>query len=81
MALVVQEGRAVAPAAQSFAHAFPVDGVRWLKLTDAPPATLALAWHPRNPNPACHALVRTAQALTNANALPHLLADSDVTQP
>ena len=69
MALVVQEARAIAPAAQSFARAFPIDGVRWLKLTDAPPATLALGWHPRNPNPACHALVRLARALTDLNGL------------
>ena len=66
MALVVQEGRAVAPAAQTFAQAFPAKGVRWLDMTDAPPATLALAWHPRSPNPATHALVRIARALTEA---------------
>ena len=63
MAIIVQEGRAIAPAAQSFARAFPVDGIRWLPITDAPPATLALAWHPQNANPAARAFVRLARAL------------------
>jgi DNA-binding transcriptional LysR family regulator len=66
MALVVQEGRAIAPAARSFALAFPSEGVRWLELTDAPPATLALAWHPDNRNPAVGAFVEIARALTHA---------------
>lgn len=65
MGLVVQQGRAIAPAAQSFAQAFPVPGVRWLTLTDAPPATLALAWHPRNANPAAQAFICLAQALVH----------------
>lgn len=66
MALVVQEGRAIAPAAQSFARAFPADGVRWLPITDAAPATLALAWNPRSPNPAGQAFVRLGRALSDA---------------
>ena len=66
MAIVVQEGRAVAPAAASFARAFPVDGIRWLPIIDAPPATLALAWHPHNSNPAVGALVRVGRALAEA---------------
>ena len=65
MALVVQEGRAIAPAARSFAHAFQSSGVRWLSLTGAPPATLALAWHPENRNPGAHAFVRLARALAD----------------
>lgn len=64
MALVVLEGRAIAPAARSFALAFPSEGVRWLELTDAPPATLALAWHPDNRNAAVGALVGMARAVT-----------------
>ena len=64
MALVVQEGRAIAPAARSFALAFPSEDVRWLQLTDAPPATLALAWHPENRNAAVWALVEMARAVT-----------------
>jgi DNA-binding transcriptional LysR family regulator len=63
MALVVHEGRAIAPAARSFALAFPSEGVRWLQLTDAPPATLALAWHPDNRNAAVGALVEIARAV------------------
>ena len=64
MALVVQEGRAIAPAAQSFANAFPSPGFHWLTLDDAPPATLALAWHRDNRKPATRAFVRTARAVT-----------------
>jgi DNA-binding transcriptional LysR family regulator len=66
MALVVQEGRAIAPAARSFALAFPSEGVRWLELTDAPPATLALAWHPDNRSAAVGAFIEMARALTLA---------------
>ncbi len=62
MALIVQEGRAVAPAAQSFARAFPTAGVRWLPLTDAPPAVLALAWHPACRNPAKDAFIAITRA-------------------
>ncbi len=64
MAIPVMEGRAIAPAAESFARAFPVDGVRWLPITDAPPATLALAWHRRHLNPATDALVHLVRTLT-----------------
>jgi hypothetical protein len=64
MALVVQEGRAIAPAAQSFASLFPADRVRWLPITDAPPATLALAWNRHNPSVATHAIVRLARVVT-----------------
>lgn len=62
MALVVQEGQAIAPAAQSFALAFPTSGVRWLSINDAPPATLALAWRPRSHNPATDAFVQLTRA-------------------
>jgi DNA-binding transcriptional LysR family regulator len=75
MAITVQEGRAIAPAAESFARAFPVEGIRWLPITDAPPATLALAWNPRNPNPAGQAFVRVGRAL---KALDVPLANHDV---
>jgi DNA-binding transcriptional LysR family regulator len=67
MAAVVQEGRAIAPAAQSFAGAFPVEGVRWLPITDAPLATLALAWNPQNPNPASTAFVNLSRAISVAD--------------
>ncbi len=63
MAFSVQEGRAVAPAAQSFASAFAAPGVRWVPLTDAPQATLALAWNPQHGNPVVSAFVRLARAL------------------
>jgi DNA-binding transcriptional LysR family regulator len=62
MALIVQEGRAIAPAAASFAAAFPVPSVRWLDVTGAPPATLALAWNPAAHRTNVDALVRTARA-------------------
>lgn len=65
MGLVVQEGRAIAPAAESFANAFPVPGVRWLELSDAPLATLAVSWYPRNRNPARAAFIRMARVLTD----------------
>lgn len=61
MGLIVREGRAVAPAAQSFALAFPVPGVRWLPITDAPLATLALSWYPANRNVTRDAFVAVAQ--------------------
>jgi hypothetical protein len=48
------------------ALAFPSEGVRWLELTDAPPATLALAWHPDNRNAAVGALVEMARAVSEA---------------
>jgi DNA-binding transcriptional LysR family regulator len=67
MAVVVQDGRAIAPAAQSFARALPADRVRWLPILDAPPATLALAWNPRNPNPATEAFVNISRAVSEAD--------------
>lgn len=67
MAIIVQEGRAIAPAAESFARAFPVDGIRWLPITDAPPATMALAWNPQDANPISEAFVRLGRALTDAD--------------
>lgn len=69
MAFAVQDGRAIAPAAQSFANAFPTEGVRWLPITDAPPAILALAWNPANHNPASRAFVRIGRALRDSGAL------------
>ena len=54
---------AIAPAARSFALAFPAPGVRWIGLTGVGPATLALAWHPDNLNPAVHAFARVAAVL------------------
>lgn len=62
MALIVQEGRAVAPAAQSFALSFPTASVRWLPLMDAPPAVLALAWHHASRNPAKDAFIAITRA-------------------
>jgi len=41
--------------------AFPSEGVRWLELTDAPPATLALAWHADNRSATVRALVEIAR--------------------
>jgi DNA-binding transcriptional LysR family regulator len=77
MAITVQEGRAIAPAANSFARAFPVDGIRWVPISDAPPAILALAWHPQSRNAATHAFVRLGRALTEADAqLPALIAET-----
>ena len=70
MAIVVQEGRAIAPAAESFARAFPVDGIRWLPIMDAPPATLALAWYPQNSNPAGRAFVRVGRAVAELAVSP-----------
>ncbi|HEX3979038.1 MAG TPA: LysR family transcriptional regulator [Solirubrobacteraceae bacterium] len=69
MAFAVQQGRAIAPAAQSFANAFPADGVRWLPITDAPAATLALAWNPCHRNPATRAFIRVGRALRDSGAL------------
>jgi DNA-binding transcriptional LysR family regulator len=66
MAFTVQQGRAIAPAAQSFAAAFPAVGVNWVAIADAPPATLALTWNPLNDNPATHAFVRLARAVAGA---------------
>lgn len=63
MAIPVIEGRAIAPAAESFARAFPIDGVRWLPIADAPSATLAIACRRRSPNPVTSAFVRVARAL------------------
>ena len=63
MALVVAQGRAIAPAAAGFASMFPAPGVRWIPITDAPPATMALAWNPRNPSLALDVFMRTARSL------------------
>lgn len=69
MAVAVRNGSAIAPAAESFARAFPAEGVRWLAITDAPPATLALAWNPDTRNPASRAVVRIGRALRDAGLL------------
>lgn len=61
MAAVVLMGGAVAPAAASFAAAFSLPGVRWISLTGAPPATLALAWRLGNRSPVVQAFRRTAE--------------------
>ena len=69
MAFAVQEGRAVAPAAESFALAFPAPGVRWVPLTGAPPATLALAWNPANAGSGVQAFIRMTRALISSDGL------------
>lgn len=81
MAIVVQEGRAIAPAAESFARAFPVDGIRWLPVIGAPPATLALAWNRQSSNPVREAFVRIARALTDAEELGHRQDDPQTDDP
>lgn len=67
MAFVVGQGRAIAPAAESFASAFPTGGVRWLPIVDAPPAILALGWHPENHNENARLFVELARAVQGAN--------------
>jgi DNA-binding transcriptional LysR family regulator len=60
MGSAVLAGRAVAPAAATFARAFELPGIRWVSLSDAPNATLALAWRRGTRSAAIQSLRRVA---------------------